>query len=73
MTQVRSQKSAMGRLLWGSGSVSPGARKFCVFWQKLLNFRTILIKKIMLLKRGIEIGSADMVKLVALIGRVVGD
>ena len=42
----------------GSVRVAPSARKFCLFLQKSLNFRAILIKKILLLKRGIEIGSA---------------
>ena len=45
---------------WRFGGGAPNARKFCI----LLNFRAIL-KKIMRLKRGIEISRANMIKLVA--------
>ena len=74
--QARSQKFAMEGLclgVWGLypqppearglGAESPAIEKF-VFFCKNNNFRAILIKKIMLLKRGIEIGSANMIKLV---------
>ena len=44
---------------------SPQRSKILRFFAKKLNFRVILIKKIMLLKRGLEIGSANMIKLVA--------
>ena len=64
---ARSQKFAMRKeLFWGSGGGAPSAPKFCIFFlQKQLHFRAILIKKIMLFKHGIEIGSANMIKLVA--------
>ena len=53
----------------GPGDGAPSARKFCFFLQKLLNFRYILIKnRLVLLKRGMEIGSANMIKLIALMG-----
>ena len=45
-TQARSQKFAMGGLFWGSGGGAPSARKFCIFFQKYINFRAILIKNI---------------------------
>ena len=79
--QARSQEFAMGGgLFWGLGvwgqspqppeargsrDGAPSARKFCIFLQKELHFRATLIKKIMLLKRGLKIGSANMIKLVA--------
>ena len=53
-----------GGLFWESGSGSPNARKFCSFLQKLFNFWAILIKN-KVLKPGIEIGSANMIKVVA--------
>ena len=53
--QARSQKFEMGELCLGakppaaggtgSGGSAPSARKFCVFLQKELHFRAILIKK----------------------------
>ena len=51
--------------VWGSGGGAPSARKFCIFLQKQLQLRAILIKKTMLLKRSLEVGSVNMIKLVA--------
>ena len=43
-TQARCQKFAIGGLFWGSGGGASRAPKFCVFLQKQLNFRAILIE-----------------------------
>ena len=47
----------MGRLFRGSVGGAPIAQKFCIMWQKLRNFRPILLK-INALDRGINISSA---------------
>ena len=47
LEQARSQKLAMGGgggLFWESEGGAPSARKFCIFLQKELNFRAILMK-----------------------------
>ena len=54
--------AAGGTGAWGR---SPSARKFWAFFAKITKFQGYFDKKIMLLKRGLEIGSANMIKLVA--------
>ena len=57
--------------VWGQSPQPPEARgsgalqNFAFFCKNNLILGAILIKKIMLLKRGLEIGNANMIKLVA--------
>ena len=64
--QASSQKFASGGGGGGGGleAESPALQNFAFFFCKNNNFRVILIK-IMLWKRSIEIGRANMIKLVA--------
>ena len=54
-----------GGLFWRLGAKPPALENFAFFCKNNFILRAILIKKIMLLKRGLEIGSANMIKLVA--------
>ena len=71
-TQARSQKFAMGGCCEGLGAkppaaVAPSARKFCIFLQKSLNFRAILIKN-NAFKTWHRNWQRNMIQLVALMG-----
>ena len=52
---------------WGSGGGAPSPRKFCIFLQKQLNFRAILIK-INAFKTWHRNWQRNMIQLVALMG-----
>ena len=64
ITRVHSQKFAMG--------AEPQALKNFAFFCKNNLILGLFGKKIMLLKRGIEIGSAKMIKLIAKMGHMGG-
>ena len=51
-------------LFWGSGGRALSAWKFCIFFKNNLIFG-LFSYKVMLLKRGIESGSANLIKLLA--------
>ena len=68
MTRACSRKFAMR----GLGKEPSAFENLAFFFQKQLRFRTILINKIMLLKHGLLIGSANMIKLIAKMGHVGG-
>ena len=55
--------------VWGR---SPQRSKILRFLAKITKFRSYFDEKIMFLKRGLEIGSANMIKLVAQIGYLGG-
>ena len=59
MTMVRSHIFGMGKLLWGLGAQPLALKNFAFFC------KNYLILGLKLLKRGTEIGSADMIKLIA--------
>ena len=63
---------ALSRRRLGVWGQSPQRTKILHFFAKKLHFRAILIIKIMLLKRGLEIGSANKIKLVAKMGYLGG-
>ena len=64
LSQGRSQKFAMGICLGGLGSEPPALENFAFFCKSNFILR-LFGYKIMLLKRGLEIGSANKSKLVA--------
>ena len=67
MTRARSvtrNSQWVGRF-GGLGAETPALENFAFFCKNNLTLGVILIKKTMLLKRGLEIGSANMIKLVA--------
>ena len=49
----------------GLGAEPPALKNFAFFFAKITSFKSYFDKKIMLLKRGLEIGSANKIKRVA--------
>ena len=64
--QIRSQKLAMRSCFGGLGALPTALQNFAFFCKNNLSFSAILIKKMILLKRGIQTGSANIIKVVAI-------